>query len=91
MLLSSIATGIIFIKNMTKDNLFIFIAFSLYVFTMILNLFFGYSVTVDPETNLTIHLEGMLSSNQTNSLLLLSNLLFALGFSTKAYKSFKKT
>lgn len=84
------ASGVVFNSDKSKDNAFIFLAFTIYTFTLSMNTFFGYSATIDVENNITTEVLGLLSINQTHALHLVATLFFAIGFGIKAYSILKK-
>ena len=90
-LVLSVATGVIFRINKNMNNALIFIAFVIYAFTLSMNIFFGYSATLDVENNVTSENIGLLSLNQTQALQFVATLLLSIGFAGKAYAIAKKT
>jgi hypothetical protein len=89
-LISSVATGMIFSKNRSKENACIFFAFIIYTFTLSMNIFFGYSATLDAENNVISESEGLLSINATQALEIVATLLLTIGFVGKAYALISK-
>jgi len=87
----SVASGIIFFFRKNKENTFIFSSFLIYSFTIIMNVYFGYKIEINPETNVTTQVAGLLSANQSLLLEIIATLLLTIGFGIKAYATVKKT
>lgn len=91
MVISSIATGIIFIKNKSIGNALLFTGFIMHAFPAVSVLIFNISPVDLNEASQTVRrTEGFLSFYQFMVIELMAYSLITLGFVLNAYALFKK-
>ena len=90
-LIATGAIGFILFKSRQLDDALLFIAFLIYAFSLTMTLFFGDSINIDVENNVTNKITGVLSLNQTIILELMAGFLITVSFVMKANKIVKKT